>query len=183
MRVAAVVLDPNTQSPVLVLRGIDEPERYLPIFIGGLEATSIATVLAGVEMPRPMTHDLMITALGELGWQIRRITVSKLEAGTFFGELTIAHRSGAENVLDARPSDCIALALRTEASIFVMESVLAEAGGVAEEGTDLPGEDVPETAEPPAEGAEEDEDNAQPLPDKNVRLEDLDPEKFGKYKM
>ena len=197
MQVGGIVVDPNTQAPIVLLRGIDEPRLYLPIFIGSAEATAIATCLAGLEMPRPMTHDLMTSVLQELGAQVQRITVTDLIDGTFYAELSLADESGHAHTIDARPSDSIALALRAGASIYVARSVLEEAGGMVEEGEELPGTQKKE-GEPDrspvraaaAEGAREaaekqGERRANPAPvlGTDVRLEDLDPDTFGKYKM
>ena len=186
MRVAAVVVDPTTKSPVIILRDIDEPRRYLPIFIGGLEATSIATALAGVQLPRPMTHDLMLAALEELGWFVSRVTVTELKSKTFYAELTLAKQDGLDELtMDARPSDSIALALRAEAPIFVAIEVLDEAGGVADE-TDEEHKAGPtgavEAALSSVDGPPAQEGPAA-LVDQDVDLEDLDPDLFGKYKM
>lgn len=178
MRVAAVVVDPNTQAPVLILRGVEDSRIYLPVFIGGMEATAIATVLAGVELPRPLTHDLMANVLGELGWQVLRVTVVALREGTFYAEISLVDQRGQVKDIDARPSDSIALALRTGADLYVERGVLAEAGGVAPEGLEADGE-------VPAKDAA-DEDEGRPMavpPDKDVSLDELDPEFFGKYKM
>ena len=207
MRVGGIVVDPNTQAPVVVLRGRDDPRLYLPIFIGGMEASAIATALAKVELPRPMTHDLMTHILGELGCRIRRTTVTDLRDGTFFAELLLADDQGHEWAIDARPSDSIALALRAGAPIFVAGQVLAEAGGVADEGPasspdhpDDDADDADDADDVDAVMGEDGEDEdlaeagelAEPAPDSDgpkavfesdARLEDLDPELFGKYKM
>ncbi|MFO0747665.1 MAG: bifunctional nuclease family protein [Myxococcota bacterium] len=198
MRVGGVIVDPNTQVPVVILRGIEEPRLYLPIFIGGLEATAIASVLASVKMPRPMTHDLMSTLLDAVQCRVAKVEVTRLEAGTFFAEITLADQHGGELVLDARPSDALALALRTEAPITVHPAVLAEAGALAPE---EPAEgQAAEASVPPEESigarppSEETTPVAPPAPlptddgprtfwDHEVKLEDLGPEDFGKYKM
>jgi len=193
MRVGGVVVDPNTQVPVVILRGIEEPRLYLPIFIGGLEATAIASVLASVKMPRPMTHDLMATLLDAVQCRVSRVEVTRLENGTFFAEITLADQQGGELVLDARPSDALALALRTEAPIAVHRTVVDEAGALAPE--ESAGEEeaqAPLAPEPVAEpgpavgrAAEPATDDAGPRSffAKDVKLEDLTAEDFGKYKM
>ncbi len=194
MRVGGIVVDPRTQVPVIVLRGLREPRLYLPIFIGGLEATAIATVLAEVTLPRPMTHDLLATMLVELSCQVERITVTKLVEGTFFAEITLVDPQERELAIDARPSDSIALALRVDAPIFVAKGVVVEAGamsplegeaeeevgdGVADQGALAP----PEVDEADAAVAAVDDAPPAALLDPDSRLEDLDPEDFGKYKM
>ncbi len=195
MRVAAVVVDPASQSPVLILRGLAEPRLYLPIFIGGLEATAIATFLAQVEVPRPLTHDLLATVVQTLGWQVRRVTITRLADGTFFAEVTLTDGAGGLRHLDARPSDSVALALRAGAPIFVAQDVLEEAGGFADE-TDAEAEAAALVDDDTLAAHDDaalvgDEVAAEPEPEPalaltgsdDVRLEDLDPDLFGKYKM
>ena len=130
MRVGEILVDPDTDAPIVVLHGVDDSKLYLPIFIGGMEATAIATVMAGVELPRPMTHDLLVAITNELGTYVRQATITHLIDGTFYAELTLVDDQGHQVEVDARPSDAIAVALRTGASIHVSEAVLAEAGGM-----------------------------------------------------
>ena len=188
MRVGGVVIDPASQVPVVILRGIEEPRLYVPIFIGGLEATAIATVLAGVKMPRPMTHDLVVTVLDAVQCKVSGVIVTRLDGGTFFAEVRIADEHGGELAIDARPSDAIALALRTDAPITVARAVVAEAGALAPEEEAPPGGDTTEAPEaksaepqpkPPADAA----DGPRSFFGDDVKLEDLGPEDFGKYKM
>jgi bifunctional DNase/RNase len=176
MRVDGVVVDPQTQTPVVILRAIDEPRLYLPIFIGGLEATAIATCLAGVDLPRPMTHDLMTSFMDAVQCKVASAAITRIEAGTFFAHLTVVDQHGGELVLDARPSDALALALRAAAPIVVGRRVLAEAGGFAEN------EAPPDEPERDASAAPTPEPPPSVTPDA-PRLEDLEPEVFGKYKM
>lgn len=206
MRVGGIVVDPNTQSPIVVLRGVDEPRLYLPIFIGGMEATAIATALAEMELPRPMTHDLMAGMLRELSVSVDRVVVTDLIEGTFYAEITLADSAGHAFVLDARPSDSIALAVRTGAGVWVARRVLEEAGGMSEESADGPEETStggdpapeaafegagaeegaagdPEPAEPARPSRKEEPSGPMPVFGSDVRLEDLDPDLFGKYKM
>lgn len=209
MRVGGVVIDPNTQVPVVILRAFSEPRLYIPIFVGGLEATSIATVLAGVTMPRPMTHDLMVSLLDAVACRVTQVAITKLDGGTFFAEIRLADDADGELVIDARPSDAIALALRTGAPVFVARIVVEAAGALApaedaEPGdpdaapeTDEPGEDdlpdMPPEPTPPGEAQASTSDAAadkkRPPADGprafygEVNLEDLVPEDFGKYKM
>lgn len=188
MRVGGVVIDPGSQVPVVILRGIEDPRLYLPIFIGGLEATAIATVLASVTMPRPMTHDLVVSVLTAVQCRIARVLVTRLDSGTFYAEVHIEDGQGGALVLDARPSDALALALRTESPIAVARAVVAEAGAIAPE-DDLAAA-VDARAEPGA-ATEAATDVPKPPVDsgprsffaEDVKLEDLGPEDFGKYKM
>jgi len=176
MRVDTIVIDPTSEMPVLVLRGEEQPELYLPIFIGQLEAASIASVLAGVELPRPMSHDLMLALVEKLDGRLLCVTITGLRSNTFYAELTVEAADGTRRTVDARPSDSIALAIRVDAPIHVAESVLASAGGISEP-SDEGGIRVVPQERTPAE-----EERALPVA-QDTRLEDLDPELFGKYKM
>jgi uncharacterized protein len=115
-----------TQHRVVVLRETDS-KRYLPIWIGPFEADAIAMAIQGHEPQRPMTHDLLKTAIGEMGGQIQHIFVNDIQDNTFFARIVV-DRSGQLVEIDARPSDAIALAVRTDAPIFVEPRVLEQAG-------------------------------------------------------
>ncbi len=179
MVVGGIVVDADTQSPIVVLRSVTDDRIYLPIFIGTAEATAIAAALADVALPRPMTHDLMANLLNEIGCFVRQVDVTELVDGTFFALVTLADDQGHRYEVDARPSDGVALALRTGARILVAQAVLDAAGGVVEE-------DSPAPARPPQPAAEQVKDAAvgpQPLAGADVRLEDLEEATFGPYKM
>ena len=111
---------------VVLLKEIDR-ERYLPIWIGPWEANAIATRLQGVTPERPMTHDLFIATLVELGVKVQRIIVSSLAEETFHATIEL-ERDGKTYAIDARPSDALALAVRTGIKIFASTSVLDRAG-------------------------------------------------------
>jgi len=116
---------PHNQ-PIVLLKE-QQGERYLPIWIGAVEATAIAFALQGVEPPRPLTHDLMRDLLSGLHVAVERIVVTELRDGTFYAEIHLS--SGEEPiVVSSRPSDAIALAVRVRVPIFADESVLTEAG-------------------------------------------------------
>jgi hypothetical protein len=102
-------------------------EVAVPIFIGPLEAHAILIGLANHKMPRPLTHDLLIATLEQLGAKISRIEITELKEGTFYGRLVL-NRAGEDVVLDSRPSDCVALAVRAKCPIFIDEGVVDEAG-------------------------------------------------------
>jgi len=120
MRVRTVAMD-QQMNPVVLL--VDQAESLaLPIWIGTPEAQSIALELQHVRMPRPMTHDLMRSLLTQLAVSVSRIVVTDIQNGTYFAEIHLTN-NGAEIVVDSRPSDAIALALRTEAPIYVEEKV------------------------------------------------------------
>lgn len=113
---------------VVLLKGLRD-ERTLPIFIGAPEAQAIAIKLEGVEVPRPLTHDLLKNILDFLECRLLRIEVCDLKEGTFFARLVV-ERDGMHLTVDCRPSDAIALALRANAPVYVAESVMDEAGRV-----------------------------------------------------
>jgi len=134
VHIASLSMDSVSNQPVVLLRPVEEPEgegRLLPIWIGHPEATAILLALQGVNPPRPMTHDLLTGVLEATGFIIERVEVTRLEEGTFYAALVLR---GEERtvVIDARPSDSIALAVRAGCPIFVAEDVLDEAA-VAEE--------------------------------------------------
>jgi bifunctional DNase/RNase len=112
-----------SNQPIVLLRERDG-ERYLPIWIGAVEATAIAFAQQGVEPARPLTHDLLKDLIMAVDRQLDQVHVTALRDGVFFAEL---HLSGGA-VVSARPSDAIALALRTESPIFCVTDVLDEAG-------------------------------------------------------
>ncbi len=164
MKVAGVAMDPQSKGPVVLLKDVEE--RYtLPIWIGILEAASIAYALEGVEPPRPMTHDLMKMLIEELGARVPRIDIDALEDNVFHAKIHLEMPGGAKRLIDSRPSDAMALALRTGASIFAEEQVLRRAAAV----------EVKEPGNPGDEGEGDD-------PWKEF-LESLDSSAFGKYKM
>lgn len=117
VRVRRVALDPNSRSPVILL---EDPatDVALPIWIGPIEAQSIAAHLAGVTPPRPMTHDLMKTVLESLGGAVQRVVIRELRDDTYLAEIII-DRNGKQLSFDCRPSDAIALAVRMNQPIFV----------------------------------------------------------------
>jgi len=124
MKVRGVALD-QQMNPVVLL--VDHPETMaLPIWIGQAEATAIAMELQGVRPPRPMTHDLLRNILGKLSATVTRVVVTDVRDSTYYAEIHVAS-NGTTLVIDSRPSDAIALALRTDAPIYVEEKVAAQA--------------------------------------------------------
>ena len=99
----------------------------VPIFIAPLEAQSILIGLGNVKMPRPLTHDLFITALENLEASVNRVEITSLKEGTYYAKLVL-ESSGSEVAIDARPSDCLALAVRVKCPIYIDEAVVDEAG-------------------------------------------------------
>ncbi len=121
---------------VVILR-VKETNRYLPIWIGPPEADSIALKLQDVSVPRPMTHDLLRAVFTTLGATVNRIVVSELKNDTFYAKIVLQH-NGAMVEVDSRPSDAIALAVRTDAPIFADASVLEKAGVEMDQETGKP---------------------------------------------
>ncbi len=124
MYVHAITLDPDSNSPILILKE-EAGERTLPIWIGLLEATAIATEMEKIEFARPMTHDLAVNLLKAVGVEVPEITVTDLKENTYYARITLKHGDKTVTV-DARPSDAVALALRAGAKILVNEEVIRE---------------------------------------------------------
>ena len=121
--VMGVRVEMPSNQPIVLLREV-EGDRYLPIWIGAAEATSIAYVQQGVVPPRPLTHDLLKDVVGAVGRTVAEVRITRLEDGVFYAELDL----GDGAIVSARPSDAIAVALRTGSPIFVDDAVLDEAG-------------------------------------------------------
>ena len=130
MSIKGLSVDPITNMPIIVLRET-QGERMLPIWVGVFEANAIALQMESVETPRPMTHDLLKSVIEELGGRLERIVVSELKDNTFYATLRLRSQQGAL-IVDARPSDAIALALRSGARIFVEEAVIQNARSLDE---------------------------------------------------
>ena len=158
MSIKGLMLDPVSNSPIVVLKD-DEEKFFLPIWVGIFEANAIALQLENITTPRPMTHDLLRNMIAELNARVLRIVINDLRDSTFFAQIRLAIGNGTERTLevDARPSDAIALALRTEAPIYVAQSVLDQAQTIT------PDEDSEEKSK--------------------KWFENLSPEELGKYKM
>ena len=138
VRVAHLGLDRTTNTPVVVLRE-EDGERTLPIWIGASEANAIALELQGVKPERPLTHDLMKLLVAGLGGELRKIMIAALRENTYIAQLLI-YRGTEVFEVDARPSDCIALALRMGAPIYLNEE-LFDRGSEGGQGPSEPGSD------------------------------------------
>ena len=125
MFVAGLVLDPNTNAPIVILKDVDG-ETCLPIWIGLSEATAIASALKKVEVQRPMTHDLLKDIVDQLGGKVIKVVVTSLRENTFLANIEIAHGDSL-HIIDSRPSDAIALAVRMACPIVVAAQVLEQA--------------------------------------------------------
>lgn len=136
MTVAGLTLDQVTRTPIVVLKD-SENKLQLPIWIGLLEATAMATELEGIKMARPMTHDLMKNLLGELGGTVKRVSITELKENTYYAVITLMV-GDREVTMDSRPSDAIAMALRSKTPIYVAREVLEQSSVLqqTEEGKD-----------------------------------------------
>ena len=126
MSLVGVRVELPSNQPIVLLKE-SEGERYLPIWIGAVEATAIAFALQGIETPRPMTHDLMRDILGELNVNVERVVISDLVDQTFYATIRMA-ASDQNPEVSSRPSDAIALAVRLNTPIYAAEEVLEQAG-------------------------------------------------------
>ena len=187
MFVGGLVLDPNTQAPIVVLKD-ESGKKALPIWIGMAEATSIATILKGIPLARPMTHDLMFQAILQHGIKIKRVVISDLKDATYFAEIVMA-RDDSDSVvtLDSRPSDAIALALRASAPIYVASHVVEKAKDGIEQlkSTEMAQQAIEDKSAQEEEKADPTMTDTFNTMDKDKWadiLADLDPDDF-KYKM
>lgn len=128
MQIKGLMMDPVTGVPIVILRNADN-QRVLPIWVGPVEANAIALQIENVTPPRPMTHDLLKNLLTEFDARVQRVVITALRGNTFYAYLDI-DRQGTRILVDARPSDALAVALRSRAPVFVDESVLDQASSV-----------------------------------------------------
>jgi bifunctional DNase/RNase len=123
VRLSAVRVDLQSNTPVLLLTELGGAGRTLPIFIGAPEATAIAFAVQGVATPRPMTHDLLRDVVDGLGARLERVVITELRSSTFYAELHLAH-GGATVQVSSRPSDAVALAVRTGSPLYVADDLM-----------------------------------------------------------
>ena len=167
VRVQSLWVDGTTNTPVVMLKELSG-ERVLPIWIGPGEASAIATELAAMEFARPLTHDLLCTVMKQLGGSLQRVIISRVEDSTYYAELSVL-KNGEIISLDARPSDSIAIALRSDTQIFADEELLEVAGHSSVGDFKSAGNEP--SASPPAMGPDELEEH----------LRRLNPEDFGRF--
>jgi bifunctional DNase/RNase len=156
MTIKGLMVDPITNMPIIILRD-KEGQKVLPIWVGVSEANAIALQIENISTPRPMTHDLLRNVIADLKASVQKIVVCDLQDNTFYALIYLSLH-GETLAVDARPSDAIALALRTRAPIFVEDAVIDNAK------MDISAEQA-------------DSDRLQKW------LESLDPDDLGKYKM
>jgi bifunctional DNase/RNase len=144
VRLRAVRVDLQSNTPVLLLQETEGEGRTLPIFIGTPEAAAIAYALQGVTMPRPMTHDLIRDILSSLDVLVERVVITELRSSTYFAELQL-RRGGERSVVSSRPSDAVALAVRTGSPLYVADDLMdAEGILIAIEPSDDEDEESPD---------------------------------------
>jgi hypothetical protein len=122
VELSRIIIDEKRQDQVIVLKE-KEGDRQIPIVIGFMEASSIKIKISGVDVPRPMTHDLLVNVMQALGGRLERVVIDKLVNNTFHAKLEIKSKDGQINMIDSRPSDSIAMAVRFKAPIFVVDEV------------------------------------------------------------
>jgi bifunctional DNase/RNase len=157
MEIKGLLMDPVSNMPVVILRD-KEQGLFLPIWVGIFEANAIALEMEKVATPRPMTHDLLKNLLTELQTRVERVVINDLRDNTFFAQIHLTRGDSTLSV-DSRPSDAIALALRSDAEIFVEEEVLEKSRSLR------------------SEGDEQDPDRLRKW------LEEASPDELGKYRM
>ncbi len=126
MSIGGLGFDPRNLSPLVLLRDADEL-NFLPIWIGIFEAAAIAMELQGLKPPRPMTHDLFKSILDQFGARVNRVIINDIKEGTFYAAIEVDTKENRKLTVDARPSDAIAIAVRTQSPIFVSEVVMMQA--------------------------------------------------------
>jgi uncharacterized protein len=139
MSIYGINLDLFSSSPIVILK-VEDENRYLPIWIGQPEARSILMKLQNQEFSRPLTHDLAVNLVSELGGSMEKVTVTELRDSTFFATISV-QIDGRTVEVDSRPSDAIALAVRSGAEIFAADEVIEEAAVVFEEAMEETPED------------------------------------------
>ncbi len=117
VKIGALIMDPNSNSPIVVLKGVDS-DTILPIWVGAFEANAIALEIEKIVPQRPMTHDLIRNLITEIGFQVIRVIITDLRENTFYALIELTDQTGKTVTLDARPSDAIALALRSDCAIY-----------------------------------------------------------------
>ena len=156
-KIKGLIMDPLTNSPIVILQSL-EKNTLLPIWVGIFEANAIALQIERIDTPRPLTHDLIKNILLQLDANVDKIVVTDLQENTFYAVIHL-RMNGDRITIDSRPSDAIALALRTDAPIYVTEEVINNSRSISLEKENLDSEDIKKW------------------------LENLNPDDMGKYKM
>jgi bifunctional DNase/RNase len=145
VKIRALMMDPNSGTPIIILKDINS-DTMLPIWVGAYEANAIALEIEKIAPPRPMTHDLLRNLIVELGLSVERVVVTALRDNTFFAVIEMQTSEGSPMLLDSRPSDAIALALRADCPIFVAAEVIKQSRNTV--GTEGEETDSAEPGEP-----------------------------------
>ena len=156
-KIKGLIMDPLTNSPIVILQSL-EKNTLLPIWVGIFEANAIALQIERIDTPRPLTHDLIKNILLQLDANVDKIVVTDLQENTFYAVIHL-RMNGDHITIDSRPSDAIALALRTDAPIYVTEEVINNSRNISLEKENLDSEDIKKW------------------------LENLNPDDMGPYKM
>jgi len=156
-KIKGLIMDPLTNSPIVILQSL-EKNTLLPIWVGIFEANAIALQIERIDTPRPLTHDLIKNILLQLDANVDKIVVTDLQENTFYAVIHL-RMNGDHITIDSRPSDAIALALRTDAPIYVTEEVIDNSRNISLEKENLDSEDIKKW------------------------LESLNPDDLGEYKM
>lgn len=156
-KIKGLMMDPITNSPIVILQD-SQSGTLLPIWVGIFEANAIALQIERVDTPRPMTHDLLKNVLQHMDTRVEKIVVTELKENTFYALIHLRH-DGQSMIIDSRPSDAIALALRTDSPIFVEEEVVQNSRNITLDKENLDPEEVKKW------------------------LESLNPEELGEYEM
>ena len=167
VRVQSLWVDGTTNTPVVMLKELSG-ERVLPIWIGPGEASAIAAELAAMEFARPLTHDLLCAVMKQLGGSLQQVVINRVEDSTYYAELLVL-KKGELISLDARPSDSIAIALRSDTQIFAHEELLGIAGSLSAGKWESSGKEPSSSS--PFMGPDELEEH----------LRSLNPEDFGRF--
>jgi len=142
VKIRALMMDPNSGTPIIILKDVNS-ETMLPIWVGAYEANAIALEIEKIAPQRPMTHDLLRNLIIEMGARVNRVVVTELRDNTFFAVIEMNTNDGATLMLDSRPSDAIALALRADCPIFVdLEVIRASRNTVSGEQEGAEGEET-----------------------------------------
>ena len=155
MKVSGIAIDPFTNTPIIILKDLNG-DKMLPIWIGFMEASSIAMELEKTPRPRPLTHDLLKNILDDLKYSVSKVELSDLKDNTYYAAIHLK-KMGDIHILDSRPSDAIAIAIRTSSQIFVHENVIESSKQI--------------------QAIDEDKEKLAEMLDK------IPPRDFGKYKM
>ncbi|MGI9107003.1 MAG: bifunctional nuclease family protein [Pyrinomonadaceae bacterium] len=132
VKIRGLMMDPNSGTPIVILKDVNS-DTLLPIWVGAYEANAIALEIEKIATQRPMTHDLLRNLIVEMGARVERVVITELRDNTFFAVIEMRNNAGDFLMLDSRPSDAIALALRADCPIFVSEEVIQASHSLSSE--------------------------------------------------